>query len=266
MVTRLSIHRTGVKSTIASGLALLISAMPVSQLAAQSIDAAVDAQTQTDAAAATAQEGINQMVDRTQDAANKYAQALAELESLNKYNEGLQKQVDAQQGEMASISRQLTEIETTNREVMPLMERMVDMLDKFVAADSPFFIEERTTRVNTLKEIMGRADVAISEKYRRILEAYQIELEYGRTMDAYEGSMGEGGSTRTVQFIRLGRVSLMYRTLDGSETGYWDAQQKSWVQDNSYADVVRHALAVARKEGAPDLIRVPVPAPTEVRS
>ena len=266
MVTRLSINRTGVKSTIASGLALLISAMPVSQLAAQSIDAAVDAQTQTDTAAATAQEGINQMVDRTQDAANKYAQALAELESLNKYNEGLQKQVDAQQGEMASITRQLTEIETTNREVLPLMERMVDMLDKFVAADSPFFIEERTVRVNTLKEIMGRADVAISEKYRRILEAYQIELEYGRTMDAYEGSMGEGASIRTVQFIRLGRVSLMYRTLDGSETGYWDAQQRSWVQDNSYADVVRHALAVARKEGAPDLIRVPVPAPTEVRS
>jgi hypothetical protein len=120
--------------------------------------------------------------------------------------------------------------------------------------------------VNTLKEIMGRADVAISEKYRRILEAYQIELEYGRTFDAYEGSMGDGATARTVQFIRLGRVSLMYRTLDGSEVGYWDAQQKTWVQDNTYADIVREALAVARKEGAPDLIRVPVPAPTEVRS
>ena len=266
MVTIISINTPSVKSTLASGLALLISVFPVSQLMAQSVDAAVGAQTQTDNAAAAAQETINEVVDRTQDAANRYAQALAELDSLNKYNENLQKQVDAQQTEMASIQRQLIDIETTNREVMPLMERMVDLIDKFVAADVPFFIEERRARVDTLKGIMGRADVAISEKYRRILEAYQIELEYGRTLDAYEGSLGDAASARTVQFVRLGRVSLMYRTLDGSETGYWDAQQKQWVQDNSYADVVREALGVARKEGAPDLIRVPVPAPTEVRS
>jgi len=266
MVTIQSINRPGVKSTFASGLALLISVFPVSQLAAQSLDAAVNAQTQTDAAAATSQESINAMVDRTQDAANRYAQALAELDSLNQYNAQLQRQVDAQQTEMQSISRQLGDIETTNREVLPLMERMVDLLDKFVAADTPFFIEERRNRVDVLKDLMSRADVAISEKYRRILEAYQIELEYGRTLDAYEGTMGEGATARTVQFVRLGRISLMYRTLDGSETGYWDAQQKNFVQDNSYRDVVREALGVARKEGAPDLIRVPVPAPTEVRS
>lgn len=266
MVTKLSINRTGVTSTFVSGLALLISVFPVSQLAAQSLDAAVQAQTQTDNAAATAQEAINTIVDRTQDAANRYAQALAELESLNKYNEGLQRQANAQQEEMASIQRQLTDIETTNREVMPLMERMVDLLDKFVAADTPFLMQERRTRVNTLKDIMARADVTISEKYRRILEAYQIELEYGRTLDAYEGTIGEGANARTVTFVRLGRVSLMYQTMDGGEVGYWDAQQKNWVQDNSYAQAIDDALSVARKEGAPDLIRVPVPAPQEVRS
>jgi hypothetical protein len=255
-----------VKSTVASGLALLISVFPVSQLAAQSIDAAVEAQSQTDTAAAAAQQSINQMVDQTQDAANRYAQALAELESLNKYNENLQRQVDAQVTEMASIQRQLTDIETTNREVMPLMERMVDLLDKFVAADTPFFADERRTRVDTLKEMMGRADVAISEKYRRILEAYQIELEYGRTFDAYEGMIGSGDQARTVTFVRLGRVSLMYRTLDGNEVGYWDAQKKDWVQDNTYADAVRAALDVALKKGAPDIIFAPVPAPQEVRS
>jgi hypothetical protein len=167
---------------------------------------------------------------------------------------------------MASIQRQLSEIETTNREVLPLMERMVDILDKFVAADTPFLKEERTNRVMTLKELMQRADVAISEKYRRILEAYQIELEYGRTLEAYEGQLGEGANTRTVTFVRLGRISLMYQTRDEQETGYWDAQKKDWVVDNTYAERVRHALAVARKEGAPDLLVIPVPAPQEVRS
>ena len=74
--------------------------------------------------------------------------------------------------------------------------------------------------------MMSRADVTISEKYRRILEAYQVELDYGRTLEAYEGKLGSGDDARTVQFLRVGRVALLYQTLDGKETGYWDARQE----------------------------------------
>jgi Protein of unknown function (DUF3450) len=167
---------------------------------------------------------------------------------------------------MQSIERQLVEIETTNREVQPLMQKMVDTLQRFVALDIPFLLEERTHRVQSLQELMPRADVAISEKYRRIIEAYQIELEYGRTLEAYEGRIVDGSGERTVDFVRLGRVSLMYQTLDGAETGYWNAQEKKWVVDNNYAEAVAEARRVARKDGAPDLLKVPVPTPQEVQS
>jgi hypothetical protein len=99
-----------------------------------------------------------------------------------------------------------------------------------------------------------------------ILEAYQTELDYGQTLEAYEGRLGTGADARTVEFARLGRVSLMYRTLDGSETGYWDANQKDWVVDPSYQEAVEEALRVAKDDGAPELLTVPVPAPQEVRS
>ncbi|HLF12370.1 MAG TPA: DUF3450 domain-containing protein, partial [Gammaproteobacteria bacterium] len=152
------------------------------------------------------------------------------------------------------------------REVQPLMQQMVDTLEQFVKLDVPFLLDERTRRVQNLKDIMARADVTISEKYRLILEAYQIELEYGRTLAAYAGRLGTGADARTVEFVQLGRVSLMYQTLDGAETGYWDAQQKTWVVDESYAEAVKEALRVAKQDGAPDLLTVPVPAPQEVRS
>jgi hypothetical protein len=145
------------------------------------------------------------------------------------------------------------------------MDRMVQTLDQFVKADVPFLQEERANRVKSLVELMGRADVAISEKYRRILEAYQIELDYGRTLEAYQGNLGQGANAKVVQFIRLGRVALMYQTLDSGETGYWDAKRKSWVQDDNYRDAIKRALSVARQEGAPDLLRVPVPAPEAVK-
>jgi hypothetical protein len=145
------------------------------------------------------------------------------------------------------------------------MERMVATLEQFVQADIPIFLEERINRVQQLQAMMDRADVAISEKYRRILEAYQIELEYGRTLAAYEGTLGTGANARTVQFVQLGRISLMYQTLDGAETGYWDAQAKNWVVDDEYAEDVAEALSVARDEGAPELLYVPIPAPQEAR-
>ncbi|HTQ99887.1 MAG TPA: DUF3450 domain-containing protein, partial [Candidatus Acidoferrum sp.] len=217
--------------------ALLIALIPAAQVMAQQqplSDATTKAQADNNAAAATAQQNINKMDEQTRDLNNQYANALQELDSLNKYNEQLQSQVTAQEKEKASIQTQLTEIQTTQREVLPLMDRMVQTLDQFVKADIPFYLDERTKRVENLKAMMGRADVAISEKYRRILEAYAIELDYGRTFEAYQGTIGEGANAMTVQFIMLGRVSLMYQTIDGSETGYWDASSKQWVKAPEY--------------------------------
>lgn len=232
----------------------------------QQITQALQAQVQADRDAAQNQKEVGNLRDKTQDAAGKYAQAMADADSLERYNKQLDAQVKSQEAEMASIERQLTDIETTNREVQPLMQQMVDTLDQFVKLDVPFLLDERTARVQNLKDMMARADVTISEKYRRILEAYQIELEYGRTLDAYDGRLGTGADARTVEFVRLGRVSLMYRTLDGSEVGYWDAEKKQWVPDASYRDDIQEALRVARGQGAKELLTVPVPAPKEVRS
>jgi hypothetical protein len=146
------------------------------------------------------------------------------------------------------------------------MKQMTDALRQFVSLDVPFLLDERIRRVENLQAMMDRADVSISEKYRRILEAYQIELEYGRTLEPYEGLLREGDEARTVQFVRLGRVSLMYRTPDGNEAGYWNARQRRWVVADEYAHDIQEALRIARKQGAPDLLTVPVPAALEVRT
>jgi hypothetical protein len=247
----------------------LAAALPLGlslQVAAQSVEGAATAQVGVDKAAAASQERINQTLDKTQDAASKYAQSLAEAESMEKYNKQLAEQVKEQEEQVVTIEQNLLDIETTNREVQPLMQKMVDTLQQFVALDVPFLLAERTDRVASLQTLMKQSDVAISEKYRRIIEAYQIELEYGRTLEAYEGLIGEGADARTVDFVRLGRIALMYQTLDGSETGYWNAAEKKWTVDNSYAHAVSEARRVAKKDGAPDLLTVPVPAPQEVRS
>jgi hypothetical protein len=244
----------------------LVPAAFAAPVGAQQLQEALAAQAQVDRDAAEAQRQIDEMRERTQDAEARADQSNAEAESLERFNRQLEEQVRAQDTEVASLQRQLVEIETTNREVQPLMQQMVDTLARFIELDVPFLIEERTERVQNLQNLMGRADVTISEKYRLILEAYQIELDYGQTFEAYEGRLGTGADARTVEFAKLGRVSLMYRTLDGSETGYWDANQRMWVVDNSYLETIEAAIRVARGDDTADLLIVPVPPPQEVRS
>ena len=213
-------------------------------------------------AAAASQTRINGMDDDTQRMLGDYRATLRETESLRRYNEQLELQIKSQEQEIGSINDQINEIEHTNREIYPLMQRMIETLDKFVQLDVPFNKAERAKRVQALKEIMTRADVSTAEKFRRILEGYSVEMEFGRTLEAYEDKLEVAGAeSRTVNFLRIGRVALMYQTLDADETGYWDTDKKDWVKDNGYKSAVKDGLKIARKSKAPDLLIAPVHAP-----
>jgi septal ring factor EnvC (AmiA/AmiB activator) len=214
--------------------------------------------------AAASQGRIDKLDDDTQKLLAEYRQVTAETESFKTYNDQMAAQIPSQVEEMASIEKQLQGVETTQREVLPMMQRMLETLERFVQLDVPFLVEERRKRVANLKEMMDRADVTVSEKYRRIVEAYQVEMEYGRTLEAYEGKLGDTDDARAVEFLRVGRIALLYQTLDRKETGYWDAGKKSWVVDDSYEHDFAKNLEIAKKMGAPDLLTVPVAAPAEV--
>ncbi len=230
------------------------------------LSTAVEAQLAADQEAAASQERVEALDDETRQLLQRYKQLTSESKSLGVYSDQLEVQVASQESEIAATNQQLVEIETTAREVYPIMEKMVDLLDRFVALDVPFLLDERIKRIEGLKAAMQRADVTTSEKYRRIIEAYQIELDYGRTVEAYQGELPAVAEPRTVQFLRLGRVALLYQSLDGRETAYWDAEQKAWVVDDDLHEAVKRGISVALKQGAPELLMAPVRAPREAQS
>lgn len=232
----------------------------------QKLDEVRGEQMGADKGALAAQQRINRIDDDTQKMLAEYRRALADAESHEAYATQLARQVESQKEEMADIQRQLDEVEATSREIVPLEQKMLATLKEFVKLDLPFLLDERTNRVATLEEMMNRADVSISEKYRRIVEAYQVEMDYGRTIEAYEGRLSGDAAGRTARFLRVGRVALLYQTLDGSETGFWNAATGQWQVDNQYAHAFTQGVAVARKLSAPEMLDVPVPAPQEAKS
>jgi len=226
------------------------------------LDGVIGEQVKAEETARVSQQRIEDLDAQSARMLADYRQMMAEVDSLKSYNDQLAVQVQSQDAELATTTRQLEDIATTSREVLPMMNKMLATLEQFVQLDVPFLATERAGRVAGLKDMAGRADVSISEKYRRIVEAYQIEIEYGRTLEAYEGQV----DGKTVQFLRAGRVSLLYQTLDGRETAYWDVNENAWKTDSRFREALTEGLKIARKQAAPDFVGVALPAPVEVGS
>lgn len=231
----------------------------------EKVKAAITTEMGTHREAAQSQQRIDKLDDQTQEMLLDYRATIRETDSLRRYNEQLERQIRSQIEEIESIQTELTQIEETNREVLPMMLRMVDTLEKFVELDLPFLMEERTERVNNLKDIMDRADVTTSEKYRRILDAYKVELDYGRNIETYEASVKSGGGSKTVNFLRIGRVALLYQTKDELETAVYNRETGNWDVVNEYTDSVKKGLRIAGKQAAPDLMILPIDAPQEAK-
>ncbi len=250
------------KLQLAIILVCLLAAGPA--LAQQGAQRAVELQARSLQSSIDVQERINSLDDETREMLNEYRATMSQVQDLGAYNEQLEQLVATQRVELADFERRFQEIETTKRRILPLIVRMIEVLDEFVDIDIPFLQKERAMRIAELEKLMKKPDVPTSEKYRRISEAYQIELEYGHTIEAYEGEIEVGGEPRTVAFLRFGRLGLYYMTLDGLDIGYWDNATDRWVAlDGEFRQPLDRAIRIARKQLPPDLIRLPIPAPED---
>ncbi len=205
------------------------------------------------------QQKINAISDEMASRLNAFRALNKEMDGLAIYNAQLTKQVQNQLLEMDEIHASMDKVSVIERQITPLMLRMIQGLDEFVALDVPFLMAERAKRIASLKSMMDRADVAVSEKFRRVLEAYQIEVDYGRTIEAYTAMLEIDGQSREVDFLRIGRLELLYLTRDGQSAGVWDKASKTWhsLPDTHLAQINK-GLRIARKQLAPDLLTLPV--------
>jgi len=222
-------------------------------------DKIVDAGKQITQSAYQSQQRVDQLHQQAISKLQQFKTLNKEIDGLQVYNQQMQAQIDNQLSEIAQLAESMQQVSIIERQISPLMARMIDTLANFVELDIPFLADERSKRISDLQKMLTRADVTVSEKFRRVLEAYQIEVDYGRTIEAYSGLLNLDGQERDVDFLRIGRVSFVYQTRDGSKLGLWDQQQKRWqALPASYRLDINKGLRIARKQLAPDLLTVPL--------
>lgn len=229
----------------------------------QAVEPALEASRQAAEGTRESQEDIDNIDARTQELLGEYRANLRQLEQLNRYNASQRRQADAQRQEVESLTADINNIASLQRAVLPLMQDMVDSLGRVVEADIPFLIDERRSRVERLTRLMDDPSASPAQRYRLLIEAYQIESEYGRTIEAYRADIETAERVfEDVDILRIGRLLMIFKTDDDAVLKRYEVETNTWVDlDKSYLDAVKTAMRVAREQIPPELLNIPVRAP-----
>ena len=232
--------------------------------AQQTVDDVLRADEQRLKLAQASQDTINGVVEGTREITDQYRAINKEVDGLRVYNRLMTAQVQGQQATLDDIDLSMDQVDVINRQIFPLMERMIDGLEQSITLDIPFLLEERQNRIATIQETMARSDVSVAEKFRKVMEAYQIELDYGSSAEWYKQSLEIDGGVRDYNMLRIGRIGLYFQSDDSQITGMWDAAADDYVVlGNEHRGEIRKGLRMARQLIAPELLLIPLPAAGE---
>ena len=230
---------------------------------AQSIDPIVEVGKQRTAAAKASQANIDRLADETASLLSDYKTVMKQVDGLKVYNARLERQIANQEKRIRDIDASIAEASVIQRQIPPLVTRMLDGLEQFINLDMPFDLDTRLGNIEAVRANMDRSDVTSAEAFRQVLELYSIELQYGRGIEAYTDTIELGGAEREVDILRIGRVALVYQSTDGAETGAWNKDSQSWeeLSAGDYAAAVRKGVRIAKKQATIELLNMPLSAP-----
>ena len=244
---------SAVVGALTLGSSAVVSADPLNEL--HKVEAKIHA------AAAKSQEKINNLYEQSQELFVEYRGVVDETENLKVYNDYVSTLVADQQRSIDSLQTQIDGIDGVKRGVVPLMFRMIDSLEKFITLDVPIKLDERKERVERLRDIMANSNVTTSEQFRQVIESYQIENQYGTTIQSYQGTLDYQGTEITVDFFNLGRTALLALSLDQKSAWVWDNDARAWEELGAeYIKPVVDAVRTANKLLPADLLKLPIKA------
>ena len=209
--------------------------------------------------AVASQQSVDKSADKTQAMLEEYQQLMLDTDFFETQKSQLLKSVEQQREKQQQLQQQLNQIETTEKRLAPLLLSMAQALERFVVVDLPFHHQDRIDSALILRERILDPSLALGDRFQLVMEAFQIELDYSYSLEAYRDQIDWQGEPRSVECLRVGRLALYFITPDGSEAGVWNRRQKQWqplAQESVRA--VMDGIRVAKGQVAPELLPLPL--------
>ncbi len=205
---------------------------------------------------AKSQSLIDSTERQTDKIVNEWKAVSKQVEGLKLYNAQKRIQIQAQLDLMDKLDEQLVQVVVMQRQIPPLAQKMLDSLESFISLDTPFRKEERQNRIDLVRSSLAKPKVTASEQVRQVLEAYNIEAEYGRKIDTYESTLNDG---TVVNILVIGRIGMFYQTKDEQSSGRWNNEIGQWDElPGSYRKPIRDGIRMAKKLAPTDMLMMPI--------
>ena len=205
---------------------------------------------------AKSQSLIDSTERQTDKIVNEWKAVSKQVEGLKLYNAQKRIQIQAQLDLMDKLDEQLVQVVVMQRQIPPLAQKMLDSLESFISLDTPFRKEERQNRIDLVRSSLAKPKVTASEQVRQVLEAYNIEAEYGRKIDTYESTLNDG---TVVNILVIGRIGMFYQTKDEQSSGRWNNETGQWDElPGSYRKPIRDGIRMAKKLAPADMLMMPI--------
>ncbi len=229
----------------------------------------------------------------------EYVALLEEVSNLKTAISFQQAQMASQQAEIDSLQAQIEAVPAVTESIGPMLQQMSVEIEKQITADVPFKLAERYNRLAAFQEAIAEGGEATpGEQMRRALSIYDIEAGYGATVEAYAGDnpnedragaryaaceadtesaacgldddqkklLEEDTPLENLKpglldgdYLRYGRLSLVYVQHDGSEAMRFDPTSKQWIELGGNQRLeIRRAVRMAKGESAPAVVNAPV--------
>lgn len=213
-------------------------------------------------AATESQKRIDGIADATDKIVSQYHTQRKVVDGLKIYNDRMRRTLTAQEKAMARLETSIEEASLIERQIVPLMLKMIDGLDSFIKADLPFQVEERTARIERIRGYLDNANISAAERFRQVLNAYSIENDFGKTIGIYTETLALPEGEITANLLQVGRAGIYAQTLDGAQSWYWDKSAGQWTElASSYNEGIAKAIRITQDKESPDLMDLPLPAP-----
>lgn len=232
-------------------------------VSAQSVDSIMEADNERIQQAVESQQRVDNMASETDQLVADYRLVLKDIEGRRVYNRQIELQIADQVVVLADLAQSIDRATSMEVDLVPLQLQMLDALSDYVELDLPFLLDERRARIERLENNMSRSDLSVAEKFRQILEAYQIEAGYSQAIDDYSDIISINGQELEVDILRVGRIALLYQTKDQASTGAWNTATGAWeeLSAGEYKSAVQLGLRISKQQAAMEILNVPVAAP-----
>jgi len=248
------------KHCLLASVAAVVFALPAG---AQQLDRAMQVAKGSTAASAASQQRVENLDDEADSMLRDYRAVLQQIDNIQLFVDQQDIYLDSQKAEIKSLNRQLDTVEAVKQGMAPMMLRMTVAIEDSIESDLPFDLVKRRARVQDLKDTLANPNIAPVEQYRKVLNVFKIETNFGYQLDSYEGRHPAKDGVK-VNFLRYGRTSLLYMTKDGAEIAAYDMATDKWLPvPKKYASDIRKAIKMANKQATADVIVAPIVMPKQ---